>query len=103
MVWDVHAAKVASASADVVAIHDVAVGEDVGEHAFRAKLAIALGLSAPMLVKTREGSYLCEVLARRALRQRFVRVQERTGFAGLASSLTVEFARHMGGTCRARQ
>lgn len=42
MVWDVHAAEGAPAAHDVVAIDDVPIREDVGEGAFRAKLAVSL-------------------------------------------------------------
>jgi hypothetical protein len=44
-VGDVHATEVpsAAAAATVVPVHDVAVGQDVGEGAFLAKLAVALG------------------------------------------------------------
>lgn len=56
MVWDVHAAKgpsggvlvvvvvAVAVGAHVVAVDDVAVGEDVGEHALVAELAVALGV-----------------------------------------------------------
>jgi LSD1 subclass zinc finger protein len=40
-VGDVHAAEVPAAAA-IVAVHDVAVGQDVGEGAFLAELAVAL-------------------------------------------------------------
>jgi hypothetical protein len=39
-VWNVHAAKV---TAGVSAVHDMAVGEDVGEGAFLAEFAVSLG------------------------------------------------------------
>jgi hypothetical protein len=41
LVWYVHAAEV---SAGIATIHDMAVGEDVGEGAFLAKLAITLDM-----------------------------------------------------------
>jgi hypothetical protein len=57
MMWDVHAAERPSAAvgvtvgatvgAYVVPIYDVAVGEDVGEHALVTELAIALRTLAP--------------------------------------------------------
>lgn len=77
LVVDVHAAKVCSTR--VVAVHDTAVGEDVGEGAFLAKLAVAL----------------CEVLARRALSDGLVRVQKRTRLPSLTRALPVEFAGHV--------
>jgi hypothetical protein len=40
-VWDVHATEVAS-STNIVAVHDVAVGQNVGEGAFLAELAVSL-------------------------------------------------------------
>lgn len=56
MVWDIHAAKGPSSAmtvgvavgvaAHVVAIDNMAVGEDVGEHALVAELAVALASSA---------------------------------------------------------
>jgi hypothetical protein len=52
MVWDVHAAKVSTA---VSAVHDMAVGKDVGEGAFLAKLAVSLG-------KVLAGRSLCQWL-----------------------------------------
>ena len=39
MVWNVHAAEVA---AGISAVHDMAVGEDVGESTFLAELAVSL-------------------------------------------------------------
>jgi hypothetical protein len=84
MVRDIHAAKGSALASDVMAVHDVAVGKDVRKGAFGTELAVAL----------------CEVLAGRALGQRLIGVEERTGFAGLAGALTVEFARHVRGTCR---
>jgi len=88
MVGDVHAAEV---TAGVSAVHDMAIGEDVSEGAFLAKLAVSL----------------CKVLARRALRQRLVRVQKWTGLSSLAGALSIEFAGYVGcvlvvwGTARA--
>ena len=73
---DVHAAKV---TGSVSAVDDMAVWQDVSQGALLAKLAVAL----------------CEVLARRALRQRLVRVQKGTGLACLACALAVELARNM--------
>jgi hypothetical protein len=43
MVGDIHAAKGTGAGGDVVAVDDMAVGEDVGKGAFLAKLAVSLG------------------------------------------------------------
>jgi hypothetical protein len=67
MVWDVHAAKVSTA---VSAVHDMAVGKDVGEGAFLAKLAVSLGMElanpSPSLVNI---SHLGKVLAGRSLCQ----------------------------------
>jgi len=80
---------------DIAAVHDVAVGEDVGEHALGAELAVSLRLLARAPFGFARDWYLGEVLARCALRQRLVRMQEGTGFAGLASSLAVEFAWHV--------
>lgn len=77
---DVDAAKVLAAH---VLVDDMAVGQDVGEGALVAELAVAL----------------CEVLAGRALRDRLVRVQEGTRLAGLARALAVELARDVGGAC----
>lgn len=94
VVWNVHAAKVC---AGVSAVHDMAVGEDVGEGAFLAKLAVSLdawlarhNLGAGRAQAGRR-AYLCEVLARRPLRQRLIRVQERAGLPSLAGALPVEF------------
>jgi hypothetical protein len=77
VVVDVDTAKMAAAH---VCIDDMAVGQDVGEGALVAKLAVAFG----------------EVLAGRALGQRLVRVQKRTGLAGLAGALAIELAGNMG-------
>jgi hypothetical protein len=93
-VWDVHAAEVSSAAA-IVAVHDVAVGQDVGESAFLAELAVALRCVSECLAHVSRIGYLCEVLAGRALSYGLVRVQERTGFSSLARALPVEFAGHM--------
>jgi hypothetical protein len=40
-VWNVHATEVAP-STNIVAVHDVAVGQNVGEGAFLAELAVSL-------------------------------------------------------------
>lgn len=61
----------------------MAVWQDVGQGTLLTKLAVAL----------------CEVLARRAFRQRLVRVQEGTGLACLACALAVELAGDMRGVC----
>jgi len=74
-VVDVHAGE----GALLAVVHDMAVGQDVGEGALLAEFAVALG----------------EVLAGRALRQRLVRVQEGAGLARLARALPVEFAGHV--------
>ena len=46
MVGDVHATERTSTTmtTDIVAIYNVAVGEDMGMHAFGTKFAIALGI-----------------------------------------------------------
>jgi hypothetical protein len=77
VVVDVDTAEMAAAH---VCVDDMAVGQDVGEGALVAKLAVAFG----------------EVLAGRALGQRLVRVQKRTGLAGLAGALAVELAGNVG-------
>lgn len=46
VVRDVHTAKGTGAGGDVVAVDDMAVGEDVGEGAFLTKLAVSLAVSA---------------------------------------------------------
>jgi hypothetical protein len=57
----------------VVPVHDVSVGEDVSEGAFGSEFAVALcTLSEVVLRIPTRISYLCEVFARRALRQRLV-------------------------------
>ena len=52
LVVDVHATEVTSA-ASIVAVDDMAVGEDVGERAFLAKLAVALCLLVMVEVSRR--------------------------------------------------
>lgn len=42
VVGNVHAAKGARATDDVVAVDDMAIGKDVGKGAFLAKLAVSL-------------------------------------------------------------
>lgn len=42
-------------------------------------------------------THLCEILAWCPLCKRLVGMEKRTGFAGLAGTLTVELARHMRG------
>lgn len=95
---DVDAAEVASAH---VSVHDMAVGQDMGEGALVAELAVAL-LMAVSRGAADEGETAClgEVLARRALGHGLVRVQERTGLSSLAGALAVEFAWDVRGACR---
>jgi hypothetical protein len=76
VVWNVHAAEVA---AGISAVHDMAVGEDVGESTFLAELAVSL----------------CEILAGRSLCQRLIGVQERTRLPSLTCALPVELAGHV--------
>lgn len=51
MMWDVHASKRTSTgmTTDVVAVHNMTVGEDVGEHALGTKLAVSLCMSVGAL------------------------------------------------------
>jgi hypothetical protein len=93
-VWNVHAAKMSSAAA-IVAVHDVAVGQDVSESAFLAEFAVALRCVSEGLAYVSRIGHLCEVFAGRALGDGLVRVQEWTGFPRLARALPVEFAGHM--------
>lgn len=81
MSCDVHAAKGTSTIAELVAVDDLTIGEDMGEGALGAELAVSLG----------------EVLARGSLGERLVRVQERAGLSSLALALAVEFARYVRG------
>jgi hypothetical protein len=76
VVWDVHAAKV---STGVSAVHDMAIGEDMGECAFLAELAVSL----------------CKILAGRSLSQWLIGVQEWTSLPGLTCALSVELAGHV--------
>lgn len=101
VVRDVDAAKVASAQ---VAVHDMAIGEDVGEGAFVAELAVALdAASARVRGDVWCAAYLGEVLARCPLGHGLVRVQERTGLSSLAGALAVELAGDVGCACRRQQ
>ena len=93
LVGDMHASEVPAAA--VVTVDDLAVGQDVCESAFVAELAVALRCSQYMPGESKHISDLCEVLARRSLGQRLVRMQERTGFSSLASALSVELAGHV--------
>lgn len=104
LVWNVHATKVPSAAA-IVAIDDMTVGQDVCEGAFLAKLAVTLEYSQYTSSQSQQMqmSHLCEVLAGRTLRQRLVRMQERTGFSSLAGALSVELAGHVGGVWAGQQ
>lgn len=87
------------AHGEVRAVDSPAVGQDVCQSAFCAELTIALDerrvslLTAGALVWTN----LLEVLARGRLGSQIVGVQERTGLAGLADALTIEFARDVCG------
>lgn len=88
------AAEWMPAHGEVRAVDSPAVGQDVCQSAFCAELTIALDerrvslLTAGALVWTN----LLEVLARGRLGSQIVGVQERTGLAGLADALTIEFA-----------
>ena len=57
----------------VVPVHNMSIGEDVGEGAFGSEFAVALCTLSEVnsRIPTRM-SYLCEVFAGRTLRQRLV-------------------------------
>jgi hypothetical protein len=89
VVWNVHAAKVITG---VSAVHDMAIGEDMGEGAFLTELAVSLRTRLAEIPACADMSYLGEVLAGRALGQRLVRVQKGTRLASLTCALPVELA-----------
>ena len=60
VVWNVHAAEVA---AGISAVHDMAVGEDVGESTFLAELAVSLFGQSVTIHRLLQLSHLCEILA----------------------------------------
>jgi hypothetical protein len=92
VVWNIHAAEVA---AGISAVHDMAVGEDVGESTFLAELAVSLFGQSVIIHRLLQLSHLCEILAGRSLCQRLIGVQERTRLPSLTCALPVELAGHV--------